>query len=106
MDGQRLSELRKDRHLTQKQLAKLLNLSENTISAYERNLNDPDDTIKLQIAKLFNVSLDYLMGLSNTPTPLEHLPLQFIIVNHLPECAIEEMQSFVQYIKDKYNPDK
>lgn len=103
MDGQRLSELRKDMHITQKDLAKMLSLSENSISAYERNLSDPDDEIKLKIAKIFNVSLDYLMGLSDTPTPLAHTSSQLILMNNLPRKALEEVTNFMQYVKDKYN---
>ena len=42
MDGERLSELRKDKGLTQKDLAKILSVSENSISLYERNIITPD----------------------------------------------------------------
>ena len=62
MNGERLSDLRKDRGLTQKDLAKIIGVSENSISMYERNLNSPDDKIKVKIAKYFNISLDYLLG--------------------------------------------
>ena len=43
MDGERLSELRKDRGVTQQQLAEAVSVSGNTISAYERGINEPDD---------------------------------------------------------------
>lgn len=47
MDGERLSELRKDRGVTQQQLAAALSVSSNTISAYERGINEPDDRMKI-----------------------------------------------------------
>ena len=51
MDGERLSELRKDKGLTQKEFAKILGISENSVSMYERNLNTPDDQMKIKIAE-------------------------------------------------------
>ena len=62
MEGERLSELRKDNGLTQRDLAEILGVSENSISLYERNINTPDDELKIKIANYFNVSLDYLLG--------------------------------------------
>ena len=40
--GQRLSQLRKERELGQKELAALLNMSIGTISNYENNVHAPD----------------------------------------------------------------
>ena len=63
MLGEILRELRKDRGMTQSDLAELLSLSPLTISAYECGRSSPDDDVKIKIAKIFNVSLDYLLGL-------------------------------------------
>ncbi len=65
MVGERLQELRKDNKMSQKMLAKMLDISEYTISSYERNKSEPDDEIKIKIARIFDISLDYLLGLSN-----------------------------------------
>lgn len=65
MRGDRLADLRKDKGLTQQDLAKELNISYHTISSYETNRSNPDDEIKIKIAKFFNVSLDYLLGLTD-----------------------------------------
>ena len=62
MLGERLQELRKDHGLSQQDLADKLNVSIHTISSYERNRSAPDDTMKMEIAKLFDISLDYLLG--------------------------------------------
>ena len=67
MLGDRLGKLRRGKGLTQRQLADLLFVSVNTISAYERNINTPDDPTKIWLAKFFDVSMDYLMGLSDKP---------------------------------------
>ena len=64
-DGQRLAELREEAKLTQADLAKELNVSRDMISKYETGIHVPSDEIKLTIAKRFNISLDYLMCLTD-----------------------------------------
>ena len=56
-----------EQNLTQAQLAELLGVSHYTISSYECNRSDPDDNSKIIIAKLFDVSVDYLIGLIDEP---------------------------------------
>jgi len=77
--GYRLRELRKDRDLSQAQLAKRLNVSVYTISSYECEKTVPSDDIKIKIAKLFNVSLDYLLGLTDKPYSYKKEAIDFPI---------------------------
>lgn len=63
MMGDRLQDLRKDRKISQQQLAEQLNISVHTVSSYERSRSSPDDEILIRIAKFFDISIDYLMGL-------------------------------------------
>lgn len=77
--ARRLAELRTKNHLTQKQLAnelsKLLGptgvkaeaISSITISSYERGGRMPIVNTLVAICQLFDVSLDYMVGLDNTP---------------------------------------
>ena len=58
MIGERLSDLRKDRGLTQKELADALHLTKDNISAYEREYNEAPDNVKIAIARFFDVSVD------------------------------------------------
>ncbi len=67
MIGERLQELRKDHGLSQEDLAKILGVSHYTISSYECNRSDPDDKSKVILAKLFDVSVDYMLGLIDEP---------------------------------------
>lgn len=60
----RIKELRENLNLTQTELGKKLNLSQITISGYERGYRDPDLETLLKLAKFFNVSIDYLLGAS------------------------------------------
>ena len=102
MEGERLSELRKDNGLTQKDLAEILGVSENSISLYERNINTPDDELKVKIANYFNVSLNYLLGATDKQIPLNRNETQFIYAENLPNNAYKEMKTFLDYLQNKY----
>lgn len=60
--GSRLSELRKKRGLTQRDLARRINKSVSAISSYESNTQVPPTDVLESIACVLNVSLDYLVG--------------------------------------------
>ena len=70
MIGKRLEGLRKARGMSQRELAAILGVTNYTISAYENDRSEPADEIKIQLARLFDVSLDYLMGLVDQPLSL------------------------------------
>jgi len=59
--GMQIKKLRSSRKLTQEQLAKKLNVSRQTISSWENNRNLPDLGMVVQIAKIFELSLDQLI---------------------------------------------
>ena len=63
--GELLAELRKDKGLKQKALAKALHVSSATISNYENNVHLPDVDKLTSIADYFDVTLDYLLGRSS-----------------------------------------
>lgn len=60
--GVLLSALRQDRGMTQKQLAKVLYVSDGTISNYENGVHYPDVEKLMEIADFFGVTTDYLLG--------------------------------------------
>lgn len=60
-----VSDLRKELGWTQAELANRLNISQQAISKYEKEERDPDIDVLIRIAKLFNVSSDYLLGITN-----------------------------------------
>ena len=51
MIGERLSDLRKDKGLTQQELADILHLTKYNISAYEREANEAPDNVKIAMAQ-------------------------------------------------------
>lgn len=62
---ERIKELRKGNNLLQKDLARLLNVRNTTVSAWENGDNEPDIKTIKQLAIFFNVTADYLIGLEN-----------------------------------------
>ena len=61
--GQKIRQLRNEKRLTQTDLAKILHVSQDTISLWELDKSLPDVKNVVEICKLFDVSSDYLLGL-------------------------------------------
>ena len=69
MIGKRLRLLRKDKKISQEELADIIGVQKSTVSLYEIGKNDPSDKVKIEIAKYFNISLDYLIGVIDESVP-------------------------------------
>ncbi len=65
--AERLRLLRKEKKLSQEGFAKLMGLSTGGYQRYELDERDPTAPLIVEIAKYYNVSADYLLGLSDTP---------------------------------------
>ncbi|MBS6733797.1 MAG: helix-turn-helix transcriptional regulator [Clostridiales bacterium] len=62
---ERIKDLRQDHNLTQKQIAKMLGIAQNTYSQYENGVNGLPVEILIALCKLYKVSADYILGLSD-----------------------------------------
>lgn len=69
MRGERLRDLRKALELSQEALAEILNTHQRQIWRWENGKNDPSGEEVAKLATALNVSTDYLLGLSDDPTP-------------------------------------
>ena len=63
----RIRDLREDNDLTQQNLADVLHINRRTYSAYENGVNSMTPETLIKIAKFYDVSVDYLLGLTDTP---------------------------------------
>lgn len=63
----RLRDLREDHDLTQKSLAEMLHISQNTYSQYENGVRQLPIEILIQISEIYDVSTDYILRLTNNP---------------------------------------
>ena len=65
----RIRDLRNDRGLSQSEVAKVLNVKQNTYCQYEIGvINYPLDLV-VKLAEFYDVSMDYLVGLTDDPRP-------------------------------------
>lgn len=67
----RIIELRKERGLNQTQIAKELNMSQTGYSKYETGENDIPTTVLIKLSIFYNVSVDYILNLTDYPDPYE-----------------------------------
>lgn len=67
--GERLARLREDKDMNQKELAEALGVTRGAVSMWEIGQRTPDSSTLQKIASFFNVSIDYLLGLTDDPTP-------------------------------------
>ena len=63
--NEKLKELRKEKKLTQKELANILDVSTTCYAGYEQGYREPDFKILKKICLFFDVSADYLLGLED-----------------------------------------
>jgi len=68
--GMRIKHLRDQIGETQDDIAKLLGTSRPTVTRYENGKREPDFNTIVKLARHFNVSVDYLLGLTDIPVPM------------------------------------
>ena len=99
MIGERLQELRKDNKISQAEFAKILGVSHYTVSSYECNRSDPDDNTKMIIAKLFDVSVDYLVGLIDEPLSFNRDKSYIALPNNFEQVDLEKVMEYIEFLK-------
>ena len=62
---QRIRDLREDRDLSQTDVARLINVSQSTYSRYESGYLDIPSEVLIALARFYNVSTDYILGLKD-----------------------------------------
>ena len=84
--GSKLVQLRTEKQITQTELGKILGVGKTTISNYETGYSTPDAEMLKKIATSFNVSTDYILGLTddliNTENP-DKIDLGRMILNYV-----------------------
>lgn len=114
----RLEELRKQQNLSQTQIADELNITQQAYSNYENGKREADYGTLANLAIYFNTTIDYILGISNDPTPpnkkdpLEQPTIEEIIANdtELSEESKQDLLKQLDMLKmrdnlKKYNKD-
>lgn len=68
MVAERIKHLREKNNFTQSSLAKKLNVTRSSVNAWEMGISVPSTALIVDLAKLFHVSTDYLLGLDENVT--------------------------------------
>lgn len=68
----RLKDLREDNDIKQRDIAEYLHIKQNTYSQYENGQRQLPIDVLISLAKYYNVSTDYILGLTNNPIPNRH----------------------------------
>ena len=90
--GPRIRQLREQQKMSQEQLGRMVDRSKSVISSYENNIKIPPLDILRQLAVIFSVSLDYLVGIDKT---------EMISVEGLSAQQKHLLQTVVYELKDK-----
>lgn len=105
----RLKQLRLHYKLTQSDLADILGLKATAISNYESQRNEPSFEKLILLSEYFEVSCDYLLGLTGSYLPVEGEVLDKDIVDiydiyqQLDQRHSDELKKFAEYLLYKQN---
>lgn len=119
--GDVISKLRDRNKLTQEELAKRVGISRAALSHYEKNRREPDYETLERIADYFEVNVDYLLGRTNNPAPvnadekdktffMSKIATEFpdidLMFKDMESMDAEEMKDVYEYIKFKKSQKK
>ncbi len=102
MTGEHLRELRKSRKITQVQLAKMLNVQQSSISAWENDTAKPDFDNQRKLSELYGITIDELFGrqVSHVPSAGTKIPVLGRVQAGIPTNAISEIIDYKEIPAD------
>lgn len=101
----RIRLLRTESHMTQEEFGRIFGISKPTVSFYEHGKSVPNDQIKTAIARYFGVSVDYLLGvtdsreLTNPPPSVAPRPAEAAIAGELGSLSDRQLDRLLGYIQ-------
>ena len=100
--GEILKNLRLEKNLTLDELAKIFESTKATLSRYENNKRTPNIEFANKAAKFFNVSTDFILGLSsskNINLPINNENQISILQSNSDEISIEKAKKIIEFVK-------
>lgn len=100
----RLRQLRLNHKLTQSELADILGLKPTAISNYESQRNEPSFEKLIALSEYFDVSCDYLLGVTDSYLPVGGEVLDkdivefFDLYQQLNQDSVKELKNYTQYL--------
>lgn len=96
--GERIIKLRKENNWSQTDLASEIDASRIMIGKYERNESDPSADVLVRLSKIFNVSLDFLVGKTNNSQFDKKMLDRLEEVENLPSCEKEKIYDYIDLV--------
>jgi len=95
--GNRIRERREHKSLLQKDVANYIGISQQAVARWEKGETEPDSETLVKLAELFGCSVDYLLGRTDNPHPLDpeikDMPLAFY--GNTEGLNIEELEKII-----------
>lgn len=110
--GAQIKQLRLAAGMTQRELAQRINVGNTTLSQYESGARVPSDEVKLKIATVFGVSVDYLLGITDSREPIRaasvpsattQRPAEVVIaveLHNLSDRQLDRLMGYIQALKE------
>lgn len=97
----KIRELRKQRRLSQTDLAKQIHVSQATVTSWETGRADPSSSALNALADFFGVSSDYLLGRTDQPTSNNELTKNQKLIAYSidPDVSDEEREAIIEMVK-------
>lgn len=92
MVAYRIKHLREQNSLTQAELAKQLGITRSSVNAWEMGISVPSTQYIVELANIFKVSTDYLLGIESSAT---------VSVDGLTEADIQTIHYLITHLKNK-----
>jgi len=92
MIAERIKALRLSNNLTQNDIAKKLGITRSSVNAWEMGISVPSTMYIVELAQMFSVSADYILG-------LEHKVV--LDISGLDDDSVKILNDMVQYMRDR-----
>lgn len=108
----RLSEIRNEFGYSQSEVAKYLGITRQAYGHYETGVREPDNTTIVKLSKFYDVSTDYLLGITDEKKPSAEVSAEDVKValfggdGEVTDEMWDEVTSFVEFVKQKHDKEK
>ena len=98
MIADRIKDVRETRNLTQSELARHWGITRSSVNAWEQGISVPSTQYVVELARLFNTSSDYLLGVDSSASlsisglSEDDVQLVYQIIEHLKKCRSQSIE--------------